>query len=255
MSRPTLATPPDTRPPRQTFGRRVVRRRSARDPLRRGLQIAAWVVVIGLVLPVPFVIAYRFVPPPISALMIIRSLGGAALHRQWVPLARISPNLMRAVVASEDEKFCFHHGFDWQAEQAAFDAWRAGREPKGASTITMQTAKNLFLWPGRSVIRKGIEAYITVLLEFFWSKHRIIETYLNIVEWGNGIYGAETAARTFFGKPASALSPQEAASLAAVLPDPRQWSPVRQTPYIAERAAIIRERMADMAVPNATSCR
>jgi monofunctional biosynthetic peptidoglycan transglycosylase len=255
MSRPTLASPPDERPPRQTFGRRPARKRAAPRFARRGFRIAAWVIVIGLALPVPFVIAYRFVPPPISALMILRSLGGAPLHRQWVPLARISPNLMRAVVASEDEKFCFHHGFDWQAEHAAFDAWRAGREPKGASTITMQTAKNLFLWPGRSVVRKGIEAYITVLLEFFWDKHRIIETYLNVIEWGNGIYGAETAARSFFGKPASALSPQEAALLAAVLPDPREWSPVRPGPYVAERAAIIRERMAEMSVPNATSCR
>ncbi|HLI19575.1 MAG TPA: monofunctional biosynthetic peptidoglycan transglycosylase [Stellaceae bacterium] len=217
--------------------------------------MAAWLAVVALILPVPFVIAYRFVPPPISALMIIRSLGGAPLHRQWEPLDRISPNLMRAVVASEDEKFCFHHGFDWQAEQAAFDAWRAGHEPKGASTITMQTAKNLFLWPGRSFVRKAIEAYITVLLEFFWDKHRIIETYLNVIEWGNGIYGAETAARTFFNKPASALSPQEAALLAAVLPNPREWSPVRPGPYVAERAAIIRERMGEMTVPGAKECR
>jgi monofunctional glycosyltransferase len=255
MSRPILATPPDGRPPRKTFGRKRSGSQAARGRLRRATQIVAWVIVIGLVLPVPFVIAYRFVPPPISALMIIRSLGGAPLHRQWVPLDRISPNLMRAVVASEDEKFCIHHGFDWQAEQAAFDEWRAGREPKGASTITMQTAKNLFLWPGRSFVRKGIEAYITVLLEFFWNKHRIIETYLNVIEWGNGIYGAETASRTFFGKPAAALTMQEAALMAAVLPDPRQWSPARPTPYIAERAAVIRERMGEMAIPNATSCR
>jgi monofunctional biosynthetic peptidoglycan transglycosylase len=255
MSRPTLAAPPDERQPRQGFGRSVARRRPGRGPLRRGFQIAAWIVVIGLVLPVPFVIAYRFVPPPITALMIIRSFGGAPRHQQWEPLDHISPNLMRAVVASEDEKFCTHHGFDWQAEQAAFAAWRAGRDPNGASTITMQTAKNLFLWPGRSFVRKGIEAYITVLLEFFWDKHRIIETYLNVIEWGNGVYGAEAAARGFFGKPAAALSPQEAALMAAVLPDPRDWSAVRPTSYLLERAAIIRERMSDMAIPNATSCR
>ena len=115
--------------------------------------------------------------------------------------------------------------------------------------------EDLFLWPGRSFIRKGIEAYITVLLEFFWDKHRIIETYLNVIEWGNGIYGAEAASRSFFGKPAAALSPQEAALMAAVLPDPREWSAARPTPYIAERAATIRERMGDMAIPNATSCR
>lgn len=247
--------PPDERPSYRAFGRRTADRRRGRSRLRRVCQIVAWVILIGLVLPVPFVIAYRFVPPPVSALMVLRSLGGAPLHKEWVPLAHISPNLMRAVVASEDEKFCIHHGFDWQAEQAAFAEWRAGREPKGASTITMQTAKNLFLWPGRSVIRKGIEAYITVLIEFFWDKHRIIETYLNVIEWGNGIYGAETASRSFFGKPAATLSPQEAALLAAVLPDPREWSAVRPTPYIAERAATIRERMGEVAIPGATSCR
>lgn len=247
MTRPRFALPP------KPIGRKTVGRRGARG--QRNARIAAWVVAAGLALPVAFVIAYRFVPPPISALMIIRSLGGAPLHRQWVPLERISPNLVRAVIASEDEKFCFHHGFDWQAERAAFEEWRAGREPKGASTITMQTAKNLFLWPGRSVIRKGIEAYITVLLELFWDKHRIIETYLNVIEWGNGIYGAETAAHTFFNKPASALSAQEAALLAAVLPDPRQWSPLRPGPYVAERAAVIRERMGGMTLPNANGCR
>ncbi len=247
--------PPDERPSHRGFGRRTAGKRPGRSPARRAFQIVAWIIVIGLVLPVPFVIAYRFMPPPVSALMVLRSLGGAPLHKEWVPLERISPNLMRAVVASEDEKFCGHHGFDWQAEQAAFAEWRAGREPKGASTITMQTAKNLFLWPGRSVIRKGIEAYITVLIEFFWDKHRIIETYLNVIEWGNGIYGAETASRSFFGKAAANLSPQEAALLAAVLPAPRQWSPVRPTPYVAERAATIRARMGEVAIPTTASCR
>ena len=247
--------PPDERPSHRAFGRRTAGKRPGRNPLRRAGQIVAWVILIGLVLPVPFVIAYRFVPPPVSALMVLRSLDGAPLHKEWVPLERISPISCVRWSPSEDEKFCIHHGFDWQAEQAAFAEWRAGREPKGASTITMQTAKNLFLWPGRSVIRKGIEAYITVLIEFFWNKHRIIETYLNVIEWGNGIYGAETAARSYFGKAAANLSPQEAALMAAVLPAPRQWSPVRPTAYIAERAAIIRERMGEVAIPTPTSCR
>ena len=254
---PSPRSNPADRSPRQTFdrkpfGRKVGRRRPRG---RRLVRLALLVVLIGLLLPVPFVIAYRFVPPPITSLMVIRWLGGAPIDKHWVPLDRMSAAMPRAVISSEDEKFCTHHGFDWVAMNNAYRAWRAGREPKGASTITMQVAKNLFLWPGRSVIRKGIEAYLTVLLEFFWDKHRIMEVYLNVIEWGDGIYGADAAAHHYFNKPASALTAQEAALLAAVLPDPREWSPVHPTQYIAERAAIIREDMPAMAVPNATSCR
>jgi monofunctional biosynthetic peptidoglycan transglycosylase len=243
--------PSADRSPRQAFGRKIERRRPRG---RRLLRLALWVMLIALLLPVPFVIAYRFVPPPITSLMVIRSLGGAPLERHWVPLERVSAALPRAVISSEDEKFCTHHGFDWVAFNNAYRDWRAGREPKGASTITMQVAKNLFLWPGRSVIRKGFEAYLTVLLEFFWDKHRIMEVYLNVIEWGDGIYGADAAAHHYFNKPASALTAQEAALLAAVLPDPRDWSPVRPTQYIAERAANIRDDMPAMAVPSANGC-
>jgi monofunctional biosynthetic peptidoglycan transglycosylase len=250
MPSPPRSTPAADRPPRQTFGRKIARRPRGCRLLRLGL----WVVLIALLLPVPFVIAYRFVPPPITPLMVIRSLGGASLDKHWVPLDRISATLPRAVISSEDEKFCTHHGFDWVAFNNAYRAWRAGREPKGASTITMQVAKNLFLWPGRSVIRKGLEAYLTVLLELFWDKHRIMEVYLNVIEWGDGIYGADAAAHHYFNKAASGLTAQEAALLAAVLPDPRDWSPVRPTQYIAERAANIREDMPAMAVPSANSC-
>lgn len=232
------------------------RRRSGRRGLRRrGLRIVLYAALIALALPVPLILAYRFVPPPITALMAIRSLEGAPLRRHWVPLERMSPAILHAVVASEDEKFCAHHGFDWQAIDNAWRDWRAGREPKGASTITMQTAKNLFLWPGRSLLRKGIEAYLTPLIELFWDKRRIIETYLNVIEWGDGIYGVDTAAHVYFGKPAAALTAQEAALLAAVLPNPREWSPARPTAYIAERAASIRERMPAMTVPNGATCR
>jgi monofunctional biosynthetic peptidoglycan transglycosylase len=256
MPFPTLSAPPGERRSRKSADQSRSRRRSpARGRGSRALRVALWAALIALLLPVPMIIAYRFVPPPVTALMAIRSLEGAPLHKRWVPLDRISPAMVRAVVASEDEKFCFHHGFDWQALDNAWRDWRAGREPKGASTISMQTAKNLFLWPGRSILRKGIEAYLTVLIELFWDKHRIIETYLNVIEWGNGIYGAETAAERDFGKPAAALSPLEAALLAAVLPDPRDWSAIHPTPYLAERAAIIRERMAEVTVPNAATCR
>jgi len=244
--------PAADRSPRQVFGRKIARRHPRG---RRLLRLALWTLVIALLLPVPFVIAYRFVPPPITALMAIRWLGGAPIVQHWVPLDRISAALPRAVIASEDEKFCTHHGFDWVAIDNAYRAWRAGREPKGASTITMQVAKNLFLWPGRSIVRKAIEAYLTVLLEFFWDKHRIMEVYLNVIEWGDGIYGADVVAHRDFNKPASALTPQEAALLAAVLPDPRDWSAVKPTQYIAERAADIRADMPAMAVPSASGCR
>jgi monofunctional biosynthetic peptidoglycan transglycosylase len=217
----------------------------------RARRVIVSVVLAALLLPVVAVLAYRFVPPPITPLMVIRWAGGAPVRQRWVPLARISPALIRAVVASEDEKFCFHHGFDWDQLGESWKEWRAGHAPRGASTISMQTAKNLFLWPGRSILRKGIEAYFTVLIELFWSKQRIIETYLNVIEWGNGIYGADMAARLYFGKPASALTQREAALFAAVLPNPRRWSPAHPDAYIDERAATIRARMPAMAVPSA----
>jgi monofunctional biosynthetic peptidoglycan transglycosylase len=240
------------RSPRQNVAPRLARRRPRG---RRLLRFALRVVVIALVLPVPFVIAYRFAPPPITPLMVIRSASGASLEKHWLPLERIAPTLPRAVIASEDEKFCAHHGFDWTALKNAYRDWRAGREPKGASTITMQVAKNLFLWPGRSVIRKGVEAYLTVLLELLWDKRRIMEVYLNVIEWGDGIYGADAAAHRYFRKPASALTPEEAALMAAVLPNPREWSAARPTQYLAARAAAIRADMPAMAVPSATGCR
>lgn len=256
MPSPILTAPQDERQPRKAFRRDPQGRRSRTRGRGPGaLRIALFLVLIAFALPVPFVILFRFVPPPITALMVIRSLEGAPLHYRWVPLDRISPSMVRAVIASEDEKFCFDHGFDWQAVDNALRTWRAGGHPKGASTISMQTAKNLFLWPARSILRKAIEAYITVLLEFFWDKHRIVETYLNIIEWGNGIYGAETAAEQLFGKPAAALSPQEAALMAAILPNPREWSATHPTAYIAGRAALIRERMSEVTVPSANACR
>ena len=207
---------------------------------RRLLRLALWAILIALLLPMPFVIAYRFVPPPITPLMMIRWIGGAPINQHWVPLDRISATLPRAVISSEDEKFCTHHGFDWTAFDNAYRAWRAGREPKGASTITMQVAKNLFLWPGRSVIRKGIEAYVTVLLEFFWNKHRIMEVYLNVIEWGDGVYGAEAASRYYFKKSASNLSPAEAAYLSAMIPSPLNvFNPQKNPKRVTRRQRVI----------------
>jgi monofunctional glycosyltransferase len=207
---------------------------------------ALWLIGGFLLLSVAWVLLYAVVAPPVTPLMLIRALGGAGITRSWVPTGAIDPDVFRAVMAGEDNLFCEHHGFDWQAIRQAWQRNQRGGRILGGSTITMQTAKNLFLWPGRSLVRKGFEAYFTVLLELFLSKRRILVLYLNSVEWGGGIYGVEAAAESQFHKSAAALSPHEAALLAAVLPNPRRWSPSRPTAYIAHRAAMIADLMRQM---------
>jgi monofunctional glycosyltransferase len=214
--------------------------------MRRGWRwgrIFLRLALVALLLPAIAVALYALINPPLTPLMAIRSAQGHGLEQQWMPLDRISPALVRAVITAEDQKFCRHAGFDTEALGEQWQAWREGGRTRGASTITMQTAKNLFLWPGRDIVRKGIEAYITVWLELLWSKQRVMENYLNIVEFGPGVYGAEAAARRFFGKPASALTAGEAARLAAVLPNPRVYSAAQPSAYVVERSAIIRLRM------------
>jgi len=187
--------------------------------------------------------------------MLIRAAAGAPVRQRWVPLPQISPWLVRAVVASEDARFCIHHGFDFEEIRAALDRFRAGGRLRGASTISQQTAKNILLWPGGGFLRKGIEAYITELLELGWPKSRILEVYLNVIEWGDGIYGAEQGAQTHFHKPASALTRREAAALAAILPNPRTLSAERPSRYIDERVATIEARMGQVEIPGTASCR
>ncbi|MCM8737248.1 monofunctional biosynthetic peptidoglycan transglycosylase [Azospirillum sp. A1-3] len=189
-------------------------------------------------------VLYRIVPPPATPLMLIRALGGSGLSRDWEPLERISPALAEAVIASEDTGFCGHGGFDWAAIEDAFEDNEEGKRLRGGSTISQQTAKNAFLWPDRSWTRKGAETWFTLLIESLWSKRRILEVYLNIVEWDDGVYGAEAAARHHFHKSAAALTRREAALLAVVLPNPRNWSPSRPGPYVARRAGVIERRMA-----------
>jgi monofunctional glycosyltransferase len=208
--------------------------------LRRILLGSLLVLLLG---PPALLLVYRFLPVPITPLMVIRLIEGEGLRRQWVPLEEIAPVLPQAVVAAEDNRFCEHVGFDWQELQGQIDALRAGEPARGASTITMQTAKNLFLWPGRNLLRKGLEAWLTPQIELLWPKRRIVEVYLNVAELGPGIYGAEAAAQAHFGKPARALGPQEAALLAAILPNPRMWSPSRPTAYLQARARTIRTRI------------
>src|SRR5215469_2929166 len=212
--------------------------------IRRLGRILLFALCGFVILSLLLVALYREVPPPVTPLMLIRWVEGYPIGKSWRPLDAISPHLVHAVMTSEDAKFCQHHGFDWQE---IADAWRRYRRGtgrlRGASTISMQTAKNVFLWPGRDWVRKAFEAYFTVLIELVWGKARIIEIYLNVVEWGPGLYGAEAAARHYFQKPAAALTIGEAVRLAAVLPDPLNWSPLRPTRRVLARNAAIYSNM------------
>jgi monofunctional glycosyltransferase len=189
------------------------------------------------------VLLLRFVPPAMSAFMLERRITALlhgehafALKYHWVALEEISPALPIALIASEDQKFPTHHGFDVQAIESALDEADEGERLRGASTISQQTAKNLFLWGGRSFVRKGLEAYFTVLLEVTWPKRRILEVYANIAEFGDGIYGADAAAREFFRKPAAQLSRRDAALLASVLPNPKRLHAERPSAYVLNHA-------------------
>ena len=190
-------------------------------------------------LPLALVAVYRFVPPPVTILMIQRSLEGKGISRTWRPLDEMSPALIRSVIAAEDAGFCSHRGFDFEAMQEAWAHNERSDRVRGGSTISQQTAKNVFLWPQRSYLRKGLEAGFTVLIEVGWGKHRILEVYLNTIEWGPGIYGAEAAARRNFGVGADRLTPAQAARLAAILPSPLKWRAARPGPYVKRRSGRI----------------
>jgi monofunctional biosynthetic peptidoglycan transglycosylase len=194
----------------------------------------ALAVIFFFGLPVLVVAALGSMPPPITSFMLQSEV--KPVHYQWVPASLIAEVARKAVIASEDQKFREHHGFDIEAMQKAYKENRRRRHQRGASTISQQTAKNLFLWQGGGYFRKGIEAGFTVLIEAMWSKDRILEMYLNIAEFGPGIYGVEAASRSFFNKPASALTPEEAARLAAVLPNPRHWNAGSPSSYVLSRA-------------------
>ncbi|NNG05445.1 MAG: monofunctional biosynthetic peptidoglycan transglycosylase [Inquilinus sp.] len=214
-----------------------------------GRRLRRWItglfmLVFGLVfvLPVAAILLFRTVPPPFTPLMAMRLVEGEGLERKWVPLEAVSRHVAPAVLASEDSRFCQHDGIDWHEFRQALADYLEGERLRGASTVSMQTAKNVFLWPSRTMARKVGEAYLTTLIEWLWPKRRILEVYLNIAEWGPGIYGIEAAARHHFGKPAARLTPRESALLAAVLPNPRRWSASRPTGYIRGRAGTIQVR-------------
>ena len=221
---------------------------SARSRRKRGRWRRAIVATLAILvaLPATLTLIYRYVPPPITPLMIIRLFEGEGIDKDWTPYSRISSNAGEAVIAAEDNRFCVHRGFDLEAIQEAVEDYQEGGDLRGASTITMQTAKNLFLWPGRSWLRKGAEAYLTVFLELFLPKERILELYLNVAEWGPGVYGIEAASQKYFGKPAAALTRYQAALLAAVLPAPRDWSSNPADSYVAGRASLIVRRIGQL---------
>lgn len=201
------------------------------------------VVFVAFVLaPVTWVAVYRVIDPPGTMLMMQRAAEGETIRYRPVPISRMSPHIVRAVVAAEDSRFCTHDGFDVEAIQDAMESNSRGGRVRGASTISQQTAKNLFLWPERSWLRKGLETYFTALIEFMWPKRRIMEAYLNVAEFGDGIFGVEAAAQARFGVSAEELTPLQAARLASVLPSPNRYRADSPGPYVRRQSARIVER-------------
>jgi monofunctional biosynthetic peptidoglycan transglycosylase len=195
------------------------------------------------------VVVFRWVPVPFTPLMLIRCVEQKSdgksmrMKHDWVSLEEISPKLQLAVVCSEDQNYLKHFGFDWGAIEKAMKEKEQGKKLRGASTITQQTAKNVFLWPGRSFIRKGFEAYFTLLIEIFWSKERIMEVYLNSIEMGDGVYGAEAAAQYWFKKSAKKLNKDESAAIAAILPNPLKYVASPASAYVTKRKEWIKQQM------------
>lgn len=207
-------------------------------------------ILFGIIITVVALgIIYRFIPVPLTPLMVIRLFQGEGFSKDWVPLEQISPNLQRAVIAAEDGNFCLHNGFDWKALEKVYTDWQRGGRMRGGSTISQQTAKNIWLWPNSDIIRKGLEVPLTYFLERTYPKRRILEVYLNIIEWAPGVYGAEAAARKHFGTSAKNLTTRQAALMAAVLPNPRKWSASKPGPYVRQRAGLIQARAARVGRP------
>ena len=211
------------------------------------------VLVLGL-LAVLWVAAYGFINPPGGIYMATEAWRLGKVQREWRDIERISPRLARAVIAAEDARFCAHPGFDVEAIRAALEASEQGRRLRGGSTITQQVAKNVFLWHERSWLRKGLEAGFTVLIEVFWSKRRIVEVYMNTVEFAPGVFGAEAAAQHHFGRPALALTPLQAARLAAVLPNPKTRSASAPSDFVRRRTRAIMDGAATLRADGRADC-
>lgn len=217
--------------------------------VRRIVRILLRIVILFLIVSVGSTIVFRWVPVPFTPLMLIRCVEQKAngkemvLKHDWVSLENISPKLQLAVVCSEDQNYLKHFGFDWGAIQKAMKANESGKKLRGASTISQQTAKNVFLWPGRSYLRKGFEFYFTFLIEVFWSKERIMEVYLNSIEMGKGVYGAEAAAQFWFKKTAKQLNKDESSAIAAILPNPLKFVANPPSAYVSSRKSWIKQQM------------
>lgn len=205
------------------------------------LKILLWLVVLSFLV----VLLFKWLPVTFTPLMGIRALENPEenFQHQWVPIEKISPNLQLAVISAEDQNFLQHNGFDYEAIEKAIEENKQGKRIRGASTISQQTAKNVFLWPQRSWVRKGMEVYFTFLIELLWNKERILEVYLNSIEMGKGIYGAEAAAQNWFGKPAAQLNDSESAAIAAILPNPREYSANPASNFIIGRKQWILRQM------------
>ena len=220
-----------------------------RSFLRRLLRFSFRFMLFFFISTIATTILYRWVNPPATPLMVIRLIQQKASGQElkmkydWVDLDSISPYMPQAVVAGEDGNFMKHNGFDWEAIGQAREYNKTHAIKRGASTISQQTAKNVFLWPDRTWVRKGLEVYFTFLIELFWSKERIMEVYLNVIEMGDGIYGVEKASQVYFKKPAKKLTMSEAATISASLPNPRKWNPRTGAPQLYTRKGIILRNM------------
>lgn len=205
------------------------------------IKIMMKVTLIFFIISILGVVIFRFVPVPLTPLMVIKSVSSIfsekkiGIYQDWVPIKSISKSMQRAVIKAEDYRFYQHNGFDFEAIQKAIEYNKKNKRKIGASTITQQTAKNVFLWPSRSWIRKGLEAYFTVLIELFWPKERILEVYLNVIELGPGVYGVEAAANKYFKKSAKKLNTHEASLMAAVLPNPIKFKIDKPSKYVLRR--------------------
>jgi monofunctional biosynthetic peptidoglycan transglycosylase len=234
--------------------KRGIRRTRGGRGKRWARRIALIVFVLLVALPVLALLLFRFLPVPATPQMIISWAEGKGAHHDWEGSDDISPWLSHAVIASEDQNFCSHRGFDWGSIDKAVRAYDEGARLRGASTISQQTARSLFLPPSRSWIRKGVEAWLTVLMETLWPKRRILTVYLNIVDWGHGNFGAESASRAYFHKSADSLTVSQAARLAAILPDPDEWRAARPGAYVKHRSVTLVSRMAEVRRDNLESC-
>lgn len=212
--------------------------------MKKLLRTITIILLTAILLPIGLVAVYRYMPVPVTPLMLARNIEeGTPINYSWTPIEKISPHLVLAVVASEDNLFMQHNGFDFKQIEIARREAEEGKRLRGASTITQQTAKNLFLWQGRSWLRKGLEAYFTVLMELLWDKKRIMEAYLNCIEMGNGIYGAAAVAKKHFNTTPDKLTKEQCALIAATLPNPRRYNSAKPSKYIQQRKTAILKNM------------